>query len=89
VEMQVKRQIYVGKPVIALYIRDKTKRVHEKLLMMERKEETQMKQQVESFTSTISHEMRTPILTIIFFLQQVMEMLHSIPFDPRKIPKAT
>ena len=72
-----------------MYIRDKTERVHEKLLLMQRKEESQMKQQAESFTSTISHEMRTPILTIIFFLQQVMDMLNTIPFNLKKIPHAT
>ena len=87
--MQIKRQVYVGKPVIALYIRDKTEHVHEKLLMMQFKEESQMKQQAESFTSTISHEMRTPILTIIFFLQQIMDMLNTIPFNENKIALCT
>ena len=33
--MEIKRQVYMGKPVIAMYIRDKTKQVREKLVMMQ------------------------------------------------------
>ena len=41
VSMQVKRQLYRGRPALALYIRDKTKRVREKLYRMKRQEEFQ------------------------------------------------
>ena len=41
VSMQVKRQLYRGRPALALYIRDKTKRVREKLYRMIRQEQFQ------------------------------------------------
>ena len=81
IEMQVKKQMYMGKPVIALYMRDKTQRVYEQLLTMKRNEEIQTQTQVESFTSTISHEMNTPILTLIIFIKQMIIMLEGAPFD--------
>ena len=34
VSMQIKKLFYLGKPAVAVYIRDKTKRVREKLLRM-------------------------------------------------------
>jgi signal transduction histidine kinase len=38
----------------------------------------QIARQTESFTSTVSHEMRTPIGTVIFFLTQVIQALETI-----------
>ena len=34
----------------------------------------------ENFTSTVSHELHTPLLTIIFFLQQIIKKLSQQPF---------
>ena len=79
--------MYLGRPAIAIYFRDKTKRIYAKLHKMRRQEEKQILQQSESFTSTISHEMRTPILTIIFFVKQILEILESDPLEVSKIPK--
>ena len=41
VSMQVKKLVYLGKPAVAVYIRDKTKRVREKLLRMKAQEDMQ------------------------------------------------
>ena len=57
--MQIKKLNYSGRPAIALYIRDKTKMVREKLLRMKAQEDIQLEQQTEKFTSTISHEAAT------------------------------
>mmetsp|Transcript_7417 Transcript_7417/g.8967 ORF Transcript_7417/g.8967 Transcript_7417/m.8967 type:complete len:137 (-) Transcript_7417:1449-1859(-) len=54
---------------------------------MLRQEEEQAMLQTENFTSTMSHEMRTPILTIIFFLQQIISMLSTAPIDLTRVPK--
>ena len=86
--MHVKRQLYGGRPALALYIRDKTKRVREKLYRMKRQEDYQLSQQIESFTSTISHELRTPIMTVLFFLQRVMSIITANPFDSSKLREA-
>ena len=67
--------VYMGRPATALYFRDVTQTIIENLLTMQRNEAIQTQQQTESFTSTISHEMKTPILTMIFFVNQVLSML--------------
>ena len=44
-------------------------------MQIKRREEKQSKIMKESFTSTVSHELKTPLFTIIIFLQEVMKML--------------
>ena len=39
------------------------------------------------FTSTVSHEMRTPIATMIFFLKLILDMFNAHSFDVTKIPE--
>ena len=39
------------------------------------------------FTSTVSHEMRTPIATIIFFLKLILDMFSADSFDVANIPE--
>ena len=49
---------------------------------MQRQEQHMKTRQSESYTATLSHEMRTPILNIIFFLNQlklIIEMDHILP----------
>ena len=36
----------------------------------------QTEQQVESYKSTISHELRTPILSIILLISQIIEAIY-------------
>ena len=62
----------MSKPAVAVYINDITKMISEKLIKMEYLEHQQEKLQAQNFTSTISHEMQTPIETMIFFLNQVI-----------------
>ena len=63
--------------------------MNEKLLRMKRQEEFQTSQTRESFTATVSHEMRTPLFSVIFFLNQIMSMLSQSPFPVNKLPQAT
>ena len=70
--MRFKKQAYVGKSAIALYVTDHTKIMRRKLARMRLQEEEQLEQQTENFSSTVSHEMRTPILSIIFFVKQLI-----------------
>ena len=42
---------------------------------MQRQEQYLKSQQAENFTSMISHEMRAPLLSMIFFLEQIMSIL--------------
>ena len=43
--------------------------------------------QTESYTSTVSHEMRTPLFSTIFFLQQIMSCFLKSPFPIEKVPQ--
>ena len=86
--MRIERQAYIGKPALALYISDRTNKMHEKLSNMVQREEEQSNQQTENFTSTLSHEMRTPLLTILFFLQRIIAILSNVPIDLNKVPEA-
>ena len=84
-KLRVKAQTYIGRPVVAVYVQNRTKKVKEKLYNLLRREEVHSKQQAENFTSVITHEMRTPILTIIFFLQRVISMLGAEELDKSMI----
>ena len=77
--MKVKRQRYLGKPLIAIYMRDATKKVKARLQQMIHLEERANAQQTESFTQTLSHEMRTPLASTLFFLRQVLQMTLPLP----------
>ena len=59
--IKVKKQLYLGNAAIAIYINDCTKKIREKLTQISKKEEKVSALHAESFTSTVNHEMNTPI----------------------------
>jgi len=75
----------MGQPAIALYMSDSTVKVRAKLRKMKEQEKKQTAMQSSNFTSTVSHEMRTPISTMLFFLAMVIKILQTEPFDPYEI----
>ena len=75
--MKVRKQNYLGSSTIAMYINDSSEWVKRKIQEKEAQEAAKAKQQQENFTSTVSHEMRTPLATTIFFLTQVIQLLHA------------
>ena len=88
-ELRVKRQTHIGIPAVAVYVRNRTKKVREKLHSLLRREEIHSRQQAENFSSVISHEMRTPLLNIIFFLKRVLGMLGKERFNKNMIIQCT
>mmetsp|Transcript_36915 Transcript_36915/g.48522 ORF Transcript_36915/g.48522 Transcript_36915/m.48522 type:complete len:110 (+) Transcript_36915:945-1274(+) len=54
---------------------------------MKKQEEHQNIQQTENFTATMNHEMRTPILTIILIIKQVIIMLMQDPPSKAELEK--
>ena len=64
----MRRQIYLGSATIAIYINDQTEMIKKKKRKVREERERAAMQQQENFTSTVSHEMRTPLATILFFL---------------------
>lgn len=86
--MRIKLQQYEGKPAIALFVDDKTTKIQSKLLKMKRQEEHMKTRQSESYTSTLSHEMRTPILNVIFFLNQLKLIIEMDRILPQQLTDA-
>lgn len=72
--MQVKKQIYLGKKTLAIYLNSSTKKIRERILRMKEQEQFMNETQTQNFSSTLSHEMRTPLYTIIFFLEQIIQL---------------
>ena len=65
----------MGKAALIVHICDATKQVQVEMLSLQRHEQYLKQQQAESFTSMISHEMRAPLLSMIYFLEQIMSIL--------------
>ena len=83
--IRVKKQNYMGASAITLYTIDETPKIRRKLNRMKYLEKKQTASQAEMFSSTVSHEMRTPLQTMIFFITQVLILISQIPSDPSKI----
>jgi signal transduction histidine kinase len=77
----------MGSAAIALYMSDVTVKINDKLNRMQQKEKELMAIQTESFTSTVSHEMRTPISTLLFFVRLIMNIFDKTPFVEGSIPQ--
>ena len=75
VTIKIDRQIYLGKAVFVILIREVTWQIQVNLLSLQRQEQYLKQQQAENFTSMISHEMRAPLLSMIYFLEQIMSIL--------------
>ena len=71
VKIRVKRQFYNGRRAIAIYIRDQTLKIKSRLHHHELEERHRTSQQAESYTSTVSHELKTPVQSVIFFFNQL------------------
>jgi len=82
-KIRVKPQSYLGKPAEAIFISDCTKKVRSTILQKQKQEQANIAQQTESFTSTVSHEMRTPLGSSVFFVKQIIALLSDLDVDPR------
>ena len=74
VTFKVKRQTYNGKAAFAIFMSDATKKIRSRVEKMRTQEYQQQAQQAESYTATMSHEMRTPIASALFFMRSIMKM---------------
>jgi signal transduction histidine kinase len=63
-----------------------TVKIREKLHSLRLKEKQQSEIQAQSFTSTVSHEMRTPIATNLFFVQMILNLFNRADFGLENIP---
>ena len=74
----------MGKPVLTIYIRDKTKQVETLFSQITLQEEKVKRQQANSFSSLVSHEIRTPLNSVMFFLRLILNLILSYPQLPPK-----
>ena len=54
---------------------DITKKIVRKVIKKKKLEKEHKAKQVESFSSTVSHELQTPISSILFFIERINEFL--------------
>lgn len=71
--------MYLGKPVVTIFLQEKTKPVNNLFKQIAYQEEKVKRQQAESFTSLVSHEMRTPLNNTIFFLNLILTNVQKYP----------
>ena len=55
-------------------MKDETKKIRNRILKMQNQEKKMQKDHSENFTSTVGHEMRTPLASILYFVKLLMEM---------------
>ena len=67
----MKKIDYLESPAIAIYFLNMTKEVEQLQLESKLLEQTNRNESLQSYTSTISHEFRTPIGTSLMFLEQM------------------
>ena len=73
--VKVKKLNYTGKPAIAVYINNVSKDLNGRVDHLKRLEEKQNVQTKESYKSTIGHELRTPLLSNLFLVQQIIKIV--------------
>ena len=70
--IRAKKIQYLEKPAIAIYFENMTQHVNELRLEAKILEEKNRNQSLESYTSTISHEFRTPLSSCLMFLETLI-----------------
>ena len=81
VKIKVQRQSYEGKASMVILMRDVTEKIHSKIQKLKIKEDINDLKQAESFTSTVSDEMKTPLGSINFFVKQLYAIFLSEAFQ--------
>ena len=75
--IRAKKIDYLGKSAIAIYFQNMTQHVNELRLEAKVLEAKNRNQSLESYTSTISHEFRTPLSTSLMFLESILNEVMS------------
>ena len=70
--IRAKKITYLGQAAIAIYFQNMAYYMKEIRLESQILEQKNRNETLESFTSTISHEFRTPLGTALMFLEQMM-----------------
>lgn len=68
--IKVKQLAFIGKPAIAIFLTEVTTKIKEKLRVKFQDEKDQQEQRSSHFKSTVSHEMKTPLESVLYFINQ-------------------
>ena len=71
-KIQLKKIKFLTKPAIAVFFNDVTHEINQRRLESQIVEQKNRNHELESYTSTISHEFRTPIATSLMFLETLV-----------------
>ena len=71
--VRIKKINYRSKPAIAVFFQNMTKHVEQMKIEAQNLEQTNRNATLESYTSTISHEFRTPLSTSLMFLEGILQ----------------
>ena len=69
--VRARRIDYLENPAIAIYLQNMTQQVEQLRLESKLLEQINRNESLQSYTSTISHEFRTPLSTVLMFLDQL------------------
>ena len=69
----------MAQAAIAIFFSDVSKKIKTKLNEKMAAEKEQQAKIAENFTSTVSHEMRTPLGSIIFLIGLIEKLLETMP----------
>ena len=72
-QIRAKKISYLSSPAIAIYFQNMTQYIHQIRLESQILEEKNINHSLQTFTSTISHEFRTPLSTSLMLLEQLMQ----------------
>ena len=78
VKVKVKKQDYLGKRANVIFMSDVTKKVHSRINEVALEEVAQQAQLSENFTQTVSHEMKTPLASILFFVKALQRLVNEV-----------
>mgnify|MGYP000926486766 CR=1 FL=1 len=61
-----------------ILITEVTKKIKSRTISKRNLEKEQQEQQAENFQSTVNHELRTPIASILFFIRQIQQFVKTL-----------
>ena len=67
--------MYGGRQATVIYIINETKKIHAKFKDIKHSQKLLQAQQQQNFTSTVSHEMRTPLGSVQFFIKRLQTLI--------------
>ena len=85
--MRKKTIEFMGRQSVAFTFQNVTAKIEETISSLEKQELIQTQKQMESYKSTINHEMRTPVETMIIHAKELLKILLVKQRGTQQIPE--